>query len=368
MNQELELIAHRLTQATTPEEAFGELKAADDEMLALLQKNYRAIAKIAHPDMYRNEQEQALAQKTFTLLSQWFQRAKEKIIRGEYGKRVDELICLRTRTREYWVQATHTEQPFFNTYSCSFMEKGALHPAILKIVRDPRDNYLLEHEATALQIFSHHPDSRKFAPYIPTLLDAFLYEDEHVDRQAIILEMSGGWHSLEEVHNAYPDGIEPKDMAWMWRRLLVVLGFSHLNNVVHGTVLPNSIWIRPQEHGLLLMNWHCAVFDSFMTGQYLETVDRKYQSWYPAEILNQETPLFGTDIQMSAECMIWLLGGDPRKKVLPDSVPTPLKTFLKGCILPGTRAPQNAWALKEEFDELIGRLWGERKFHPFIMK
>jgi hypothetical protein len=71
---------------------------------------------------------------------------------------------------------------------------------------------------------------------------------------------------------------------------------------------------------------------------------------------------------MSAKCMIWLLGGDPHSKVFPNFVPAPIRAFLKGCILPGNRAPQNAWQLKEEFDELLGRLWGERKFHPFIMK
>jgi hypothetical protein len=45
-----------------------------------------------------------------------------------------------------------------------------------------------------------------------------------------------------------------------------------------------------------------------------------------------------------------------------------IQAFLKGCILPDRRAPQNAWSLKEEFDELIERLWGKRTFHPFMMK
>jgi hypothetical protein len=41
--------------------------------------------------------------------------------------------------------------------------------------------------------------------------------------------------------------------------------------------------------------------------------------------------------------------------------------FLKGSILPGKRAPQNAWALLHEFDDLLHKLWGEHTFHPFKM-
>ena len=44
-----------------------------------------------------------------------------------------------------------------------------------------------------------------------------------------------------------------------------------------------------------------------------------------------------------------------------------LRMFLKGSILPGKRAPQDAWALLQELDDLLHKLWGERTFHPFQM-
>jgi len=79
MDQELEMIANRLTQAKMPEEVFGNIQAQRDEMFLLLQKNYRAIAKIAHPDMYHTKPEQILAQTTFQLLTDWLGKANEKI-------------------------------------------------------------------------------------------------------------------------------------------------------------------------------------------------------------------------------------------------------------------------------------------------
>jgi hypothetical protein len=369
MNEELEMTANRLMQASTPEEVFGEIKAQYDEMLFLLQKNYRAIAKVVHPDRYHTLQEQILAQRTFILLTDWLDKAKEKVKSGEYGKNVDPpKTILRTRKREYSIYGSYVQDRMFNLYPCSFTEAGRVHQAVLKIVRDWHDNGLVEKEARALQTLSRGKDAEQLSAYLPNLIDTFVYEGAGVDRQAVILERYDGWYSLEDVHTAYPRGIDPKDMAWMWRRLLVVLEFSHTNRILHGAVLPRNIWIHPQKHGLMLVNWNLAVFDPLTTGERIQAPAPEDAGWYPQEVWIGQIPSFGTDIHMSAKCMLWLLGGDPQKKVFPESVPAPLKAFLKGCILPDRRAPQNAWNLKEEFDELLGRLWGERKFHPFSMK
>ena len=108
MNEELEMIANRLMQASAPEEVFGEIKAQYDEMLFLLQRNYRAIAKVVHPDRYHTREEQILAQRTFTLLTDWLDKAKEKMKSGEYGKKVDpSKTILRTRKREYSIYGSY---------------------------------------------------------------------------------------------------------------------------------------------------------------------------------------------------------------------------------------------------------------------
>ena len=118
----------------------------------------------------------------------------------------------------------------------------------------------------------------------------------------------------------------------------------------------------------MLVDWAHAIFGAAHSDGCSDALIARYASWYPPEILKGTRPLFGTDIQMSASCMLWLLGGDLQTKRIPDSVPAPIEAFLHGCLLPGKRAPQNAWTLKEELDELIGKLWGKRKFHPFFMK
>ena len=140
-------------------------------------------------------------------------------------------------------------------------------------------------------------------------------------------------------------------MAWMWRRILVALGFAHVNGIIHGAVLPANILIQPEEHGLMLEIGSTP--SALRQENILSHIDPDFATWYPPEIAKNEVPTFGMDINMSAKLMIHLLGGDAERNSIPDSVPHAMRMFLKGSILPGKRAPQDAWALLQEFDDLL---------------
>jgi len=373
MNPELARIANQLAQANFPEDVFGDLAGPGASMLPGLKKLYHTMAKVAHPDVYQACEDQQAAQLAFNQLTQWFVQAEGKIKAGQYGRRDgcgdQQVVCLRTKTREYRIGGVFTQAGPYNLYPGCFAEYGRTTQVTLKIVRDPRDNDLAQNEARILRHLQGGKAARKLSAYIPALIDSFLYEEAGSTRQANVLARSEGWYSLVEVHQAYPGGIDPKDMAWMWRRLLVVLGFAHINQVIHGAVMPVNIRILPEQHGLMLENWSQAACDPEGSGERITAVDPAYEAWYPAEILQKEVPVPGTDIYLAARCMIYLLGGDPVDHWIPKVVPGSIRTFLKTCTYPGKRSrPQDAWGLKEEFDELLDRLWGERKFHPFIMK
>ena len=243
------------------------------------------------------------------------------------------------------------------------------------------DNDLVRNEIRILRILDGSPQADKFRPYIPNLLDAFLYQDRTIPLAAAVFERYDGWYSLEDVHRAYPRGVDPKDAAWMWRRLLVALGFAHANGIVHGAVLPHNVWIQPEGHGLMLAGWFDAALPSAPacrrcaartvsevegrpphTGEVVSDLDPRFLAWYPREIVDGEAPTYSADVGMSAKCMIHLLGGDVDRRTIPDSVPRPMRMFLKG-----SSRSNDAWALKQEFDDLLERLWGQRRFHPFTM-
>ncbi len=363
MNLELEQIAHNLSNAVRPEDVFGQIDATGSDPLPALRRVYRSLVKATHPDVYHSTDERLLAQTAFRQLIEWFEKAEEKVKSGRYGRK--ETMILKTSRRYYEIEIDFKEDRLFNYYPCSFREKGKEFSSMLRITRDPRNNDLVANEVRMLQMLGGSSDWTKFSPYFPNLIDAFIFDDGGSCHQAAVVEKYEGWYSLQDVHRRYPDGIDPRDMAWMWRRVLTALGFAHTNSVIHGAILPPSVWIQPEQHGLMLMNWFHAVRSE--TGELISRIDPDFNAWYPQEIHDHEAPTFGTDISMSAKLMIHLLGGDAERNNIPDSVPREMRMFLKGSVLPGKRAPQDAWALLQEFDDLLFKLWGERKFHPFQM-
>ena len=75
-----------------------------------------------------------------------------------------------------------------------------------------------------------------------------------------------------------------------------------------------------------------------------------------------------TDLFLAARCLIYLAGGDPVRDRMPDTVPVPMQRFLQSCLLEGTRMrPDDAWALMEDFDELLHALYGPPKFHELTL-
>lgn len=236
-------------------------------------------------------------------------------------------------------------------------------PALLKFPRDPDCSDLVEREAVALRQLPRDGE-RRFLPYVPRLVETFRHRDVATgERRTVnVIEAAEGFFSLAEVRAAYPDGVDPRDAAWMWRRLLVALGFAHRAGVLHGAVLPEHLLIHPVEHGLVLVDWCYSVPGCYAgtdpSGRVPAMVTR-YADWYPAEVPGRMTASPATDLAMAARCLLHLMG---------DQAPQALRRFAKGCLLPAqNRRPSDAWRLLQEFDEVLERLYGPRRFRPFTM-
>ena len=132
--------------------------------------------------------------------------------------------------------------------------------ALLKIARDPADNDLMRREATALTRLQDVVDPALLA-YFPPLVATGQRDDARsgVRRHVNLIGALGGFRSLAEVRSAFPAGVDPRDAAWMWRRLLVAIGAAHRAGVIHGAVLPEHVLIHPAEHGLVLVDWCYSV-------------------------------------------------------------------------------------------------------------
>ena len=361
---ELEKISNILKQATTPEEVFGKLVGTPEEMLEAGRAIFRQIAKVTHPDFYTGTAEWARANLAFTQLARLWEQAQAKFADGTYGTKSDfEPFILQTSTTAYTVERLLARGDICTLYSGHAAGSG---PRILKIPLQPTDNDLLANEARILKHLQKSQGYVELRYFVSRLAESFVYQEKNsgITRQINVLESVDGLYSLKEVRAAYLHGVDSRDMAWMWRRLLVALGFAHASGVIHGAVLPTHILIQPREHGVVLIDWSYAVRE----GERISAISSEYRAWYPAEVFTHEEALPGLDIAMAARCMFELLGGDPLKQTLPEHVPWQLASYLQGCTLANPRRrPQDARRLLSDFDALIARLWGPRTFREFVM-
>ncbi len=228
---------------------------------------------------------------------------------------------------------------------------------LLKLTRDPADNDLLDREAAAL-IRVHRTLDARFLPYVPVLIDRQRHQDPATgaERRANLIGRLDGFVTLADVHAAYPGGVDPRDAAWMWRRLLVAVGLAHGAGVIHAAVVPDHVLIHPAEHGLVLIDWCYAIT---LPGELAVALPARYADWYPAEVRSRQAPGPDLDIWLATRCMTDLMG---------DLTPPLLAAFARGCMLtsPASR-PRDAWRLLTELDTVLDRLYGPRRFRPFAM-
>ena len=228
---------------------------------------------------------------------------------------------------------------------------------VLKLARDPADNDLMRREADALSRLQDQVDSRLLA-FFPRLLASPRHRDPRsgAERQANVLDQLPGFRTLAEVRAAFPGGVDPRDAAWMWRRLLAAIGAAHRAGVVHGAVLPEHVMIHPAEHGLVLVDW---CYSTTGAAGRLPAIVARYRDWYPDEVLAGHLAGPDVDIWLATRCMADLVAG---------SMPPPMASFAAGCTLANPRRrPADAWELLAEFDEVLDRLYGPRTFRPFAM-
>lgn len=296
---------------------------------------YRRLVKIVHPDVAPADQSPAATAAFARLSALWEQR---------HG------TVLRTARHTFTVGARWRAGDLADLYD---VDAGA---ALLKLPRRPADNDLLAAEAGALARLAANGDPRHRA-YAPVLIDTFTHQDPATGarRTANVLQRQRGFIGLDEVARGYPDGVDPRDAAWMWRRLLVALGYAHRTGLVHGAVLPEHVLIHPAQHGLVLVDWCYAV----TPGERVPALVARHRDRYPPEVPAREPASPGTDIHLATSTMRRLIGA---------RMPQPLRRFADGCMYDAPRMrPQDAWRLLAELDELLHHLYGPRRFRAFAL-
>jgi hypothetical protein len=208
---------------------------------------------------------------------------------------------------------------------------------ILKALRDRADAPSVQREWDALEAL--HASTAQGAPHFSLRLPPLVakgdarFADGSV-RPAILFRSLPGYDgTLEDVRQAFPAGVDPRHAAWMWRRLLELLGWIHRSGWAHGAVTPAQVLLHAREHGAILVGWSKAT--PLGKGASAES-----------------------DLVMAARSVLGVLGDDTGEA--PE-----LRELLRACAsgrLPST----DGWKLKDLVADAAERAFGPPTFVPFL--
>jgi hypothetical protein len=302
---------------------------------------YRRFARNSHPDMYFNSADKIKAEEAFIRLTELWDSVGIKT-----PKQTKNVI--KTRKHEYVLGLKFCTGDIFDRYAATF--DAGNKQAELLVTRNPADEDLAENNVYKVKELKEKvPDG--FKMYFPSYIETFRWKQGNRNFIVTALDHMDGFYTLAQVKERYPNGVHPKDFAWMFRRMLVAAGNTRDAGLVNGAITPESLIIHPEKHGLVLQDWGYAVHE----GEPLTAIPAEYKSMYPQYALDKKPVDYRLDILMLAKTAETLLSPD---------APRQFKAFLNGTKV---ATPPTAGELLEDFDELITRLWGPKAFHPFTM-
>lgn len=345
-------LLQRLATATTPMALFGPLDGDQAAMTATIRQMYRALAPLVHPDQMGDDH-QPLAARLNVLRDE----ALRQIDAGNYGRASADLIEIRAGKNIYTIDAAQvTSGPWAVSYPCTSQHTPDVH--MMMVARDPHDASLMDTHVTRLKALADVDE--QYRPLFPALIDTFAYRDGTVTRRACVQTgyPLSAWWSLAEVRALRPRDIGGRDMAWIFRRVLMALGVAHDMGIVHGAVVPANILIRPEDHRVVLLDWAASVTTNTPL-QLMRVGDHEY---YPPEVPRKQPATPATDVYMAASCMHALIEGN-----MPN-IPRKLYAYLRSCVHSQPRMrPENGWQTLRELDSILEQVYGPRVFTPFSM-
>ncbi|WP_297628921.1 hypothetical protein [Nocardia sp.] len=318
--------------ARRPEDLFGSA-TTDSAARKDRQRRYHRLAAAVHPDRVAAD-ESDMARAAFVRLGELYRQWLE----------LDDSSLHVTGAR-----GTYPVGKLLARGSITDLYRSG-RDRVVKIPRRSAANKLLAGEQNALRDIAIAAEEHDWLqPYFPELVDTVDHLDAGEHRTVNVLNaLTEGFVTLEEVRAAYPNGLDARDYAWMHRRLLRCLSGAALAGWVHTALSPANVLIHPRLHGVVLVGWSFATRPGLPAAATLGSLD------YPPEIHEAVSP--ATDVYLAHQLMLTMLG---------NRAPAAMRTFAAGCMQPDARLRPDAADLLGEFDDLLDRLYGQRRFRPF---
>ncbi|MBC9706058.1 MAG: hypothetical protein H9W81_14000 [Enterococcus sp.] len=327
----------QVLKATTPSELFG----TNEKRSKII---YRRLARAVHPDLYPDA-EKKLASEAFVKLSEYWERYQNP--RGNGSKAPKEGV-IATSKHEYVLGNLFSEKGIYSRYEATC---DAGHESVqVLITKEAVDNDLTTTYTEALKNLDKVPE--RYRAFYPKLVESFRYRtSDNIDHSALVQQIPAGFVPMSRILEVYPQGIDGRDVAWIFKRVLTALGNAHDLSLVHGAATLDSFLILPEQHGIILSEWQYSV----ETGGVMKAIQGEYEKDYPETVFSKEPVDYRLDLQLAAKSA---------QRLLRPNAPRQFNAFFKACM---STKNFSAVELLREFDILLERLYGKPSFHPFTL-
>jgi hypothetical protein len=239
-------------------------------------------------------------------------------------------------------------------------ENGKLTDYIIKIARTEAAHVMLEAEKSALTALHSAAGDKVYRKCYPLIAESFPVRDR-IQKRVNVFTHSPGFHPLTWILSRHKR-LDGHHIGWLFKRVLMTIGFAHQQKLVHGAVTPDHILVNPSTHGIMLVGWGQSV----ELGKPIRFMKKGVEAFkYPPEVRAKKPATAGTDIYMAALCMklCWLRPGQE-----PIGVPKKLVRFVESCLLEGQNMRSNdALELHDKFSDTLRDEYGPPKFVTLAM-
>lgn len=310
---------------------------------------YRRLARSVHPDMLDfslQERANAAFTRLTELWEQWNAKSNPNAsAANSASKKQAETIS--TDRRTYTVTDRPQGDPFFSRMNATY---DGDQEAVILIATKPGNADLADRHVKSLnQLQKCVPE--QFRGFYPKVLETFHYQSRSATHRGVVQSRFSGFTPFSKILEVYPSGINGRDVAWIFRRMLVAVGNAHDIGLVHGAVSMDALFVNPEEHGVILADWQYSV----PVGESLRAVPQSLKADYPDEALAKKPVKHSLDISLCAKVA---------DRLLESTGPRRMRNFFAVCMKNGNL---QANVLLAEFDKLLLELYGEPTFHPFTL-
>lgn len=330
-----------LDNSKYPEDLFG--WEATRPQAAKIFKRYKHLT---HEDKFEDGDKE-LAHDLFIKVNKLWELAVDRFKADKYGDKTSKIVefehSITSKLKTYNIVTTFDTANLCNVYATDTGE-------ILKVARTHNDNDLLKREAEVFKKFADI-ETDIIQRTTPKLIESF--EVRSLKKEKIRVNVTNNYDSyipLSQVKAAYPGGLPGRHLVWIWKRILMTLGFAHNADVIHGCINLDNIIVDTKDHSVAIVDWCYSV----NVGKNLTLIDSKYKDYYPKEIFDKKPVDSDLDIYMTAKCIEDLMGLDCHRFI---------KNLIKSALITNkSMRYDDAWDLYNHVSDVAKKAYGEPKF------